>query len=310
MSTKSSIGRQFTARRGAARPLTKGKAGPEVVLPDVDVKTLMTTTAGYVTETQRDGHVVPMANRTPTMLDRVLAAPTNSATSYPYMEETTYTNNAAEVSEGGTYGEAALAYTERTATIAKVAVWLPVTDEQLEDEEGLAEHLDQRLGFMLRQRLELQMLVGNGTAPNLRGILNVVGIQTQAKGADSAVVAIRKAKTKVQVPGYGVPDLVVINPTNSEAIDLAAATDATAPFVVTNDVWQVPRQETDAITLGTAVVGDFANYSGLRVKKGITLQVTNSHGTFFTEGKQAVRAEIRVAFPIFRPAAFCTVTGL
>lgn len=304
----STVGKMF-ASSGAAKKQDKGGKGREIHLADVDVKTLMTTTGGFVTQSARDATVVPLATRTPTLLDRVLATPTNSSP-YEYMEETTYTNNAAEVAEGGTYGEAALAFTPRSSSVGKIVVWLPITDEQLEDEEEVASHVDQRLGFMLRQRLELQMLVGNGTAPNLRGILNVVGIQTHAKGADTAAVAIRKAKTKVQTPGYGQPDLVVIHPTDAEEIDLAAATDLLAPWTVKESMWETPRQATDAITLGTALIGDFANYCALKVKKGITLQVTNSHSTFFVEGKQAVRAEIRVAFPVFRPAAFVAVTGI
>jgi hypothetical protein len=303
------IGEQFSKSTAAARQ-EKGRSGPEFNLPDADVKTLMTTSAGYVPPSLRDGTVIDSASRTPTLLDRVLATPTKQAIQYAYMEETTYTNNAAEVAEGGTYGEAALAFTPRTLPFGKIVVWLPVTDEQLEDVDGLGEHVDQRLGLMLRQRLELQMVIGDGAAPNIRGILNTVGIQTQAKGADTAAVAIRKAKTKVQTPGYGTPDLVVIHPTNSEALDLAAAADALAPFKVTNAVWNVPRQETEATTLGTALVGDFTNYTALRISKGITMQVTNSHSTFFVEGKQAIRADIRVAFPVYRPAAFVAVTGL
>ena len=32
--------------------------------------------------------------------------------------------------------------------------------------------------------------------------------------------------------------------------------------------------------------------------------------TFFVEGKQAIRADMRVALVVYRPAAFCTVTGI
>jgi HK97 family phage major capsid protein len=58
------------------------------------------------------------------------------------------------------------------------------------------------------------------------------------------------------------------------------------------------------------VTGDFANFSELAFRKGITVKVSDSHAEFFREGKQAIRAEMRVALVIYRPGAFCTVTGL
>ncbi|MCW2736108.1 phage major capsid protein [Nocardioides sp.] len=303
-----SIGQAFVDGGGATKPL-KGCSGPEIEVKGVDVKTLMTTST-YVPDTGRDGAVsVSIATRTPTLMDLVTATPTDSDP-YTFMEETTFTNNALEVAEGGTYGEAALGFTERTVDVSKVVVWLPVTDETLEDTAGLPGYIDQRLGFMLRQRTELQMLVGNGTAPNMRGILNTAGIQTQPKGADTIAVAVRKARTKVKTPGYGNADLLALNPADSEDIDVAAAVDLQAPFIDTSKMWNVPRYENDGLTAGTGLIGDFANYTALKVKKAITLKVSNSHGTFFVEGKQAIRAEIRVAFVIFRPAAFVTITGI
>ena len=308
MSTQS-IGTALVKSAGWAGRAPMGKEQFTTELPDVDVKTLMTTAAGWAPETHREAGAVPIAVRPLSLLDLLTQTPTKSAP-VTYMEETTETSNAAEVAEGGTYGEAAFAFTPRSANVGKISVWLPVTDEQLEDDEEAARFVDERLPFLLRQRLEGQVLTGNGTLPNLRGILNTAGIATQALGTDTRPVAIRKAITKVQTPGYGVPNAVVMHPTDAEDIDLAAAVDLSAPFLDTSSFWNLPRIVTDGITLGTALVGDFANFVGLRIRRGITLTVSNSHGTFFTEGKQAIRADIRVAVPVYRPTAFCSVTGI
>ena len=40
------------------------------------------------------------------------------------------------------------------------------------------------------------------------------------------------------------------------------------------------------------------------------MQVSNSHDVFFTSGKQAVRADMRLAFVVYRPSAFCLTTGI
>jgi hypothetical protein len=38
--------------------------------------------------------------------------------------------------------------------------------------------------------------------------------------------------------------------------------------------------------------------------------VTNAHSDFFINGKQAMRADMRAAFPVYRAPAFCSVTGI
>jgi hypothetical protein len=40
------------------------------------------------------------------------------------------------------------------------------------------------------------------------------------------------------------------------------------------------------------------------------VQVSNSHSSFFIEGKLAIRADVRLAVIFYRPKAFGTVTGL
>lgn len=292
-----------------------GVNGPQIALDDIDVKTLMSTGAGFSVAAQREpGVITPIASRPLSFIDLI---PEYPAVSDPvrYMEETTFTNGAAEVAESvqgalSTWGESAFAYTERSSDVGRVSTWLPVTDEQLDDAGELAAHLEQRLGFALLQRLEAQCLTGNGVAPNIRGILPTVGIGTQAKGADSVAVALRKGLTKVQTPGEAIPGAYVLNPAQSEALDTTAAADQLAVFEGNGDVWNLPRFTSTALTAGTALVGDFANFAALRVKRGITIQISNSHAGYFLNGVQAIRADMRVAFVVHRPAAFVTITGL
>jgi hypothetical protein len=66
-------------------------------------------------------------------------------------------------------------------------------------------YVDGRLGFFVRQRLDSQLLVGDGIAPNLKGFLNATGLQTQAKGADPTPDAVYKAMT-VRVTGRAFPN--------------------------------------------------------------------------------------------------------
>jgi len=306
-----SFGEMFTG--SAAYKGRTGPVGPEARL-DVELKTLMTSTGGWVPETTRTGRVVEFATRPIQVID-LIPAGTTAQTSVVYMEETTFTNNAAEVAEASQYGEAALALTEQSSPVRKIAVWVPVTDEQLEDEAQARGYVNNRLPFMLRQRLDSQILIGSGTAPNLKGFLNTSGIQTQAKGSDPVPDAVYKAMTKVKVTGRAMPDAVVMHPNDWQDVRLLRTADGIYIWGSPSDsapvrLWGLPVAETDAITENTALVGDFGNFSELTTRRGIDVQVSNSHADFFINGKQAIRADVRVALVVYRPAAYATVTGI
>jgi HK97 family phage major capsid protein len=306
-----SFGQLFT--ESDAYKLKQGKIGPQATL-DVELKTLMTTTAGWDPEETRTGRVVEFATR-PIQVAELIPPTTTSQGAVQYMEETTFTNAAAEVAEGGPYPEAALAFTEQTSIVRKISVFLPVTDEQLEDEPRIRGVIDNRLPFMVRQRLDLQILVGSGTAPALRGILNVVGIQTQAKGTDPVPDAVYKALVKVNVIGQAMSNAAVFHPNDWQDIRLLRTADGLYIWGNPSDagperIWGLRVVLAQALTENTGLVGDFANYSELAVRRGIDVQVSNSHDVFFVQGKQAIRADMRAALVVYRPAAFATVTGI
>lgn len=281
---------------------------------DVELKTLFETGAGWAPESTRTGRVVDIATR-PVQVTDLFPLESTSQAAHVYMEETTFTNAAAEVAEAGAYAEATLALTERSEPVRKIAVYLSVTDEQLEDESNARPYVNRRLPFMLRQRLDSQLLVGDGTAPNLSGILDRSGIQTQALGADVVADAIYKAMTLVKVTGRANPDAVIMHPNDWQAVRLLRTTDGLYIWgnpteAGTPRVWGLPVVVADAITEGTALVGDFTNFSALVTRRGIDVQVTNAHSDYFIKGKQAIRADLRAALAVYRPAAFCQVTGV
>jgi HK97 family phage major capsid protein len=289
----------------------KGATG---FIDGIGVKTLMETGAGWAPEDLRTGRVVEDAVRPIQVIDLLPSGTTNQS-AVVYMEETTYTNAAQETAEAGTYQESTLQLTEQSSQVRKIAVFIPVTDEQLEDVEQAQTYVQNRLRFMLRQRLDNQIINGNGSAPNLTGVLNVSGLQSQAKGTDPIADAIHKAITKVRVTGQAMPSAVVMHPEDWESLRLTRTSDGI--YIWGNPaetgqarVWGLPIVQAQVAPKGTAVVGDWQNFIELTERRGIEVQISNSHSDYFVNGKQAIRADFRVAMPIYRPAAFCEVTGL
>ena len=277
-------------------------------------KALMSTGAGYAPESIRLPGFVEGVTR-PLQLIDIIPMSQSGMPSIKYMEETTRTHAAAEKAEGAAYAESTFAFTEKSSEVRKITDSLPVTDEQLEDVPMMQGYVNGRLTFGLRQRADTQFYVGNGTAPNLRGIANVVGIQTQAKGTDPVPDAFFKAMTKIRTVGRAIPTHHVMHPTDWQNVRLLRTTDGVYIWGSPSEagperMWGLPVVQNEARDAGDGMTGSFQPaWVSAFERKGVDIQL-GYVGTQFTEGKRTVRGDMRMALVVFRPAAFCDVTGL
>lgn len=322
-----SPGTRFVESQGYAEWLKRGRSQGLVATLQVDeglglkdaffgreLKTTFTESAATLTQYDRQPGIVLVGLQRLTIAD-LLARGQTTMNTIRYVQEDTYTNAATTVAEGATKPEAAFDTSEQDAPVRKIAVTAKVTDELFSDFPAMRDYIDQRLPFMVQQTEEAQLLTGDGNAPNIKGILNVAGIQTQAKGADPAPDAIYKAMVKILAVGFFVPDGVVIHPTDWQGIRLLrTSTDAYMWGPPTDAgverIWGEPVDITTAITQGTALVGSYRLGAQIFYRQGITIETTNSNEDDFKKNLIAIRAEERLALAVYRPKAFCTVTGL
>jgi HK97 family phage major capsid protein len=283
-----------------------------VLVEDISIKTLMETSAGFAPESVRTGLLVEAATRPIQILDLIPTRPVNQAAD-KYMEETTRTHNAAEKAEGAAFAESVFVWTERTQLVEKITDSIPVTDEQLLHAPVVAGIINTRLVIGIRQRLDLQVLVGDGTSPNLKGILDH-SIGSQAKGADPTFDATYKALTTVRVTGRAFPNAFIFHPNDWQDVRLTRTADGqyimghpSQPGATT--LWGLPVAVSDAITENTALTGDFANFCYIGENRGIEVAV-GYVGDQFKEGKRTIRADMFCCMTVTRAAAFCKITGL
>lgn len=277
-------------------------------------KALMSTTAGFAPDSIRMPGFVEAVTRPIQLLD-ILPMGRTSQNAVPYMEETTRIHAAAETAEGATFAEDEFVFTERTTPVRKITTSIPVTDEQLEDVPMMEGYINNRLPFSLRQRLDRQCAVGDGIGVNLRGILNTPGILTQAKGADPIMDAFYKAMVKIRLQGRAMPTHHNIHPLDLQEIRLTRTADGIYIYgspveAGPTRLWGLTVIENDAIAEGTGFVGSFmSSYIELVERRGIDVQVGYVDAQF-KQGRRTVRADMRAALPVYRPAAFCSVTGV
>ena len=285
-----------------------------------EVKTVMSTGAGFAPQAIRSGLVTMYPTQAPSVVDLIPIIPTNQS-AYVFMRQTTRTNNAAEAAEsadGGltTYGESAFVYTQISETVRKIAHWLPVSDEQLEDIPGLDSLLRDDMILGVRQRLSSQLMNGDGSAPNLTGFLDNGHTPTDvATTGDFVADAISKLIENVQVLGFTNPTAVIMNPsdwwgyrraTTSDGIYIAGNPSDAAPQIM----WGLPVVTTTEIAAGSAHCGNYRDFSRLAVKRGVEVSVSSEHASYFIQGVQAIKAEMRAAFAVIRELAFAKTNDI
>lgn len=280
---------------------------------EVEVKTLLDTT-GFPVFSQRSNMLIPFPLRRPVIAD-LMPNGTITQPRFLYMEEITSTNNAAPVAEGGQKPESALAFEEKDAPVRKIATVLPVTDELFEDAPAMRSYVQGRMTIFLQLAEENQLLNADGVAPNLEGILENSGIQTQAKSTDTIPDAIYKAATKIEVNSFLSATGVVLHPNDWQRVRLLK--DSVGNYLFGSPmigdlerIFGYAVVKTQAIAEGTGLVGAFDSAAMVLRRTGISFAVSTEHSDFFIKNKLMLRIEERLAFPIFRPSGFCEVTGL
>ena len=167
------------------------------------------------------------------------------------------------------------------APIETLAEWTAVTLQALDDLPQLRSVVDFDLRRALLNKLDDSVLNGNGTTPQIRGILNFTGVQSVAFVATtSAADMIAKGIAAVSSTGYGVPNAVVMNPADWWAVRTSKIGTPPASFYLWGAPTEIGHAEylrpagcrRFAYAAGTALVGDFS-YATFYQRMGVTFIV-------------------------------------
>lgn len=310
--TRLTLGQRFAAHNDWQAFVRAGFTGSASIdFDELDSRALIDSTGVGLNGSRNPyvGTIDPTPDRALRLAD-LIDRQTTDLGSVPYLIEAPNTGSAAEVAEGAAKPEATFTFTEDSAPVRTIAHWVPITRAAAEDNSTLVGYINGRLAYGLELRLDAQILNGNGTAPNLRGIMNTSGIGTYTPGAAEArIITIRKAITVAQISEYQ-PDTVVLHPTDWQNIELD--TDTSGAFRVTTNpqnaltprLWGLNVIVTTAMTVANYLVGAMRLGATLWERHGIRLLMSDSHGTNFTSNILVLLAEMRAALTVWRPAAF------
>lgn len=237
-----------------------------------------------------------------------------------YTRESTYTNAAAETQEDAAKPQSTLTFESVDAPVRTIAHWLKVSKQVVDDAPALETYIDQRMRHGVRQRLESQIIAGNGTAPNIAGLLDADGVTFTDLATQSGELKfdyINRAKYKVIENEY-MPDIVLLNPAdwgtmerlkvNSGTDDRYIAGSASHSAIgylqngLVPTVWGLPVILSNAMTSGEALVLSLDAIM-MWMREEATVEIFEQDDTNVQSNLLTIRGEMRAAFTVFRPTA-------
>ena len=259
--------------------------------------------APFLTETDQNG-VWPYER--PLVIADLFASGTMSGTTIKYPVYGSLEGNATTVAEGAQKPQIHMPDpTWVSDSLHEVAAWWKITDDMAEDLPFVVSEINQHAQYNLKLQEEIQLLSGDGTDPNLKGILNRE-IQTKAQANDSDPDRIFAATTDIATATGFSADAVVINPADYQAIRLSQY--GNGGIMQNPPLWGLRTVVTEAMTKGTVLVGAFKAGGTIYRKGGLTVESTNSHENDFTNDKITFRVKERLALQVKYPKAFVQVT--
>ena len=270
------------------------------------------TSGGALVQTERVGVILAPQRR---LTIRDLVAPgTTGSNAVEYVRETGFTNNAAIVGEGLAKPYSEITFALENANVRTIAHLFKASRQILDDASALQSYIDARGRYGLLLAEEAQLLYGNGTGNNVKGIIPQAQAYAPPAGivveAEQRIDRIRLALLQAMLaefPSTG----IVLNPIDWAAIELlkdgegryiiGKPQDGTAPRL-----WNLPVVETQAIVQDQFLVGAFSLAAQIYDRMGIEVLVSTENDKDFENNMVTIRAEERLAFAVYRPEAFVT----
>lgn len=210
--------------------------------------------------------------------------------------------------------------TPKTAPVIKIAGWLTVQDEFLDDVDGAAEWLASELPQAYLDEETRQVFKGDGTdgtPDELEGLYSEVAtdqdlpmgtVTTLSNNWDKIAAALTQTRRALR-PGDAIwtsPEAymeLLINKGNTDEYTYPIVSDTNG----TLRMGGIPIYFHTVFEPTEGIAGNFRRGVALFQRKGITLRTSTEHDKNFTFNLRTFLIEARVAMPVFFPESFVKI---
>ncbi|MBJ2259104.1 phage major capsid protein [Pseudomonas psychrophila] len=237
--------------------------------------------------------------------------------SFTYFKELLHTLGAGMVAEGAAKPTSNVTFEQVTDIVKKIAVWMPVTDEALDDVPQLYSYIQELLRYDLELKREGQLLKGDGTGNNLNGIMTQATVfdPDLSKATDTAIDTVRRAIYQARKQSKLAADAVVMSDLDWMNIELQKDGEnrylfANLQGLVTPVLWGRPIVASDSMdegdgstTGGEFLTGSFQQGARIYDRMAFTIKVGMINDDFI-KNQRAILVEERLGLAVRKKHAF------
>lgn len=251
--------------------------------------------------------IIPGAFRALRVRDLISAGQTVS-NAVEFTRELLFTNNAAETAEGSTKPESVLTFELYTMPVVTIAHWLKISRQIMNDAPALAAYIQARLRYGVDLREETQLVSGNGTGQNLKGMTvspNFTAF-TPSSG-DTAIDSLNRAIRALDAADYPANG-VIMNPATWGSIERLKDDNKQylvgSPFgAIVPTIWGKPIALTPSMTASKLLVGAFDIAFMYLTREETVVEMFEQDDTNAQQNLITIRAEKRGVLGGLRPAS-------
>jgi len=282
------------------------------------VKADMTTGADFT------GEVIP-ADRVagykfdptrPVHIRQLIPQGSTSSDVIRFVKESGYSNGSATVAEGATLAQSDFDMTASDSNVRKIGCYFRISEEMLSDTPQLTSYISARAPEKLLNVEDNQILSGNGTAPNLSGIItDAADFDVSSGGAfyqsveaanefDVLVASLNQLALSNYQASY-----ILLHPTDFHKILLLK--DSQNNYLkdqvysgLQPNFMGVPVIINNAISAGSFLCGNFNVGTQLWIRDNVNVEFFREDGTNVRDGFVTVKVSERIALTNYLPNAF------
>lgn len=235
-----------------------------------------------------------------------------SSGSMQMVKETSFTNHAAVVAEGGSKPESTFEFEKYNVNIETVAHWTKISEQLAADAPAVAAFINARMQYGLQAKIDSDILVGAGTSGALSGFLNTgnhtdysSSITPYASG-DTLIDFAARIQAELESRNY-TPEYLILNP--KDWTDLCLLKDGQKRYIlggpgqnVEKTLWGVPVITTGAMTSGKYIMADFTLGGAILDRQELTVDIDRTQDDFI-KNLLTIRVERRLGLAVLDAGA-------